>query len=179
MDWAAAEPRQKQAQGNVGWDHRGPRKADPLPGRPPQLHSAQKQEAGPTLRPWASPTQVPAAQGSSMAFPAPNAPEPLHQPLQGGAPGPRAQPQLPARHGAAAPATTRLPNTFRTPGTWPPRVTSRQGPQLPRGSDRWRVPESWGGVAGTRPGLINASHPGRSSRRDPAKGGLPSPSPDG
>lgn len=35
----------------------------------PQLHSAQKQEAGPTLKPWASLTQAPEAQGSSMAFP--------------------------------------------------------------------------------------------------------------
>lgn len=34
-------------------------------------------------------------------------------------------------------------------------------------------------MAGTRPGLVNTSHPGRSSRRDPARGGLHSPSPDG
>ena len=34
-------------------------------------------------------------------------------------------------------------------------------------------------MAGRRPGLVNTSHPGRSSRRDPARGGLRSPSPDG
>lgn len=35
------------------------------------------------------------------------------------------------------------------------------------------------GVAGTLPELLNASHPGRSSRRDPERGCVPSPSPDG
>lgn len=171
-----------QAESEAGPGEGGPGSPRPQEGGPPawqapQLHSAQRQEAGPTLRPWASPTLAPAAQGSSMAFPAPNAPEPLHQPPQGGAPGPRAQPPLPARHGVAAPATTRLPNTFRMPGTWPPRVTSHQGPPLPRGSDRWRVPESWGGGGWHTSRTCQRFPPRTLLQEGPGKGRPPFPQP--
>ena len=101
----------------------------------PQLHSAQKQEAGPTLKPWASLTQAPEAQGSSMAFPPSECPRSSALTTAGRSPrtegtappSPRTKGTAPpALHRAASPAMTRLP------GTWPPRVTSRQGPQLPR-----------------------------------------------
>lgn len=92
-------------------------------------------------------------------------PEALPQPLQGGAPCP---------HTAPAPAT-RLANTSQMPGTWAPRATAFTGLSSSVEATDGESQELGRGVAGTLPGLVNTSHPGRSSRRAPERGCIPSP----
>lgn len=166
MDRAAAEPRQSQKQGKAGQDHQGPRKAD----AGPSITLCSKAGGRTHTQALGLPDPGSGSPGEQHGLPLLQMPRKLCPDHHGEEPQDRGH-SPPALHRAASSAMMRLP------GTWPPLVTSRQGPQLPCGSDRWQVPESWG-EGGWHTSRTRQHFPPRTLLQEgPSKGRPPFPQP--